>query len=174
LFGGVLLAKQNTVAKVEEIIKPYADELNLEIWDVNFQKEGTQWYLRIFIDKEGGVSIDDCVDLTHAITKPLDEQDPIAQSYMLEVSSPGVERELTRDEHFEKYVGAPVMLRAIRPIDGVRDFNGIMTAYENKQITIKLVDDTQVTFDKKDVSRVKLDDFNMDDFNQSFADEIED
>lgn len=168
------MAKQNTVSIVEQIVKPYADELGLEIWDVCFQKEGTQWYLRIFIDKDGGVSINDCVDLTHAITKPLDEQDPISQSYMLEVSSPGVERELTRDEHFVKYVGSPVMLRAIRPVDGVRDFNGIMISYENKKITIRLIDDTEITFDKKDVSRVKLDDFNMDDFSRQFADEIED
>jgi ribosome maturation factor RimP len=162
------LAKQNTNQRVEEIIKPYADELGLKIWDVRFTKEGTDWYLRIFIDKDGGVSIDDCVDLTRAITKPLDDADPISQSYMLEVSSPGVERELTRDEHFEKYVGSPVMLRAIRPIDGVRDFNGIMTSYQDKKITVKLEDETEVIFDKKDTSYVKLDDFNVEDFNQEF------
>jgi ribosome maturation factor RimP len=160
------MAKQNTNQRVDEIIKPYADELGLEIWDVRFSKEGADWYLRIFIDKEGGVSIDDCVELTRAVTKPLDDADPISQSYMLEISSPGVERELTRDEHFEKYVGSAVMLRSIRPIDGVRDFNGIMTAYEDKKITIKLEDDTKMTFDKKDTSYVKLDDFNFDDFNQ--------
>lgn len=160
------MAKQNTVQRVEEIIKPFADELGLEIWDVRFAKEGTDWYLRIFIDKEGGISIDDCVDLTHAVTNPLDEADPISQSYILEVSSPGVERELTRDEHFKKYVGSAVMLRAIRPVDGVRDFNGIMTAYEDKKITVKLEDEAEITFDKKDISYVKLDDFNIDDFNQ--------
>lgn len=160
------MAKQNTVQRVEEIIRPYADELGLEIWDVRFAKEGADWYLRIFIDKEGGVSIDDCVDLTHAVTKPLDEADPISQSYMLEISSPGVERELTRDEHFKKHVGSAVMVRAIRPVDGVRDFNGIMTAYEDKKITVKLEDETEITLDKKDTSYVKLDDFNMDDFNQ--------
>ena len=80
------MAKPNTVKLVEEIISPYAKELGLEIWDVRFAKEGSEWYLRIFIDKEGGVSIDDCVDLTHAISKPLDEKDPISQSYMLEVA----------------------------------------------------------------------------------------
>lgn len=160
------MAKQNTVQRVEEIIKPFADELGLDIWDVRFTKEGADWYLRVFIDKDGGISIDDCVDLTHAITKPLDEADPISQSYMLEVSSPGVERELTRDEHFEKYVGSPVMLRAIRPIDGVRDFNGIMTAFEDKKITVKLEDETEITLDKKDTSYVKLDDFDINDFKQ--------
>lgn len=166
VVGGVLLAKQNTVLKVEEVIKPFAQELGLDIWDVRFAKEGSEWYLRIFIDKDGGVSIDDCVNLTHAISKPLDEADPIPQSYLLEVSSPGVERELLRDEHFEKYIGSPVMIRAIRPVDGVRDFNGILSGYENKTITITLKDGTQLEFDKKDTSYVKLDDFDMDDFNK--------
>lgn len=160
------MAKQNTVQRVEEIVKPFADELGLELWDVKFVKEGSEWYLRVYIDKEGGISIDDCVDLTHAITKPLDEADPISQSYMLEVSSPGVERELTKDEHFEKYVGTAVMLRTIRAVDGVRDFKGIMTSYADKKITILLQDETEVTFDKKETTYVKLDDFNMDDFNQ--------
>lgn len=158
------MAKQNTVQRVEEIVKPFADELGLQLWDIKFAKEGSDWYLRIFIDKDGGVSIDDCVDLTHAITKPLDEADPISQSYMLEVSSPGVERELTKDEHFEKFVGSPVMLRLIRAVDGVRDFKGVMTSYENKKITVKLIDDSEVTFDKKETTYVKLDDFNMADF----------
>ncbi len=158
------MAKQNTVQRVEEIVKPYAEELGLSIWDVTFKKEGTDWYLRIFIDREGGVSIDDCVDLTHAVSKPLDEADPISQNYMLEISSPGVERELTRDEHFEKYIGAPVMVRTIRPVNGVRDFNGTLIAYENRQLTVKLQDDTEVSFDKKDTSFVKLDDFDIKDF----------
>lgn len=162
-----MLAKQNTVLKVEEIVKPIALELGLELWDVRFAKEGSEWYLRIFIDKDGGVSIDDCVNLTRAVSKPLDEADPISQSYLLEISSPGVERELIRDVHFEKYIGAPVMLRAIRPVNGVRDFNGIMSGYENKVITITLKDGAQLSFDKKDTSYVKLDDFDMDDFNQN-------
>jgi len=160
----IALAKQNTVQRVEEIVKPFAEELGLELWDVTFKKEGSEWYLRIFIDKEGGVSIDDCVDLTHAVSAPLDEADPIKQSYLLEVASPGVERELTKDEHFEKYVGAPVMMRTIRPIDGVRDFSGVMTAYQDKKITLRLQDDTEITVDRKDTSFVKLDDFDMNDF----------
>lgn len=158
------MAKQNTVQRVEEIVTPFAAELGLEIWDVTFKKEGSEWYLRIFIDKEGGVSIDDCVDLTHAVSKPLDEADPISQNYMLEISSPGVERELTRDSHFERYIGAPVMLRTIRPVDGVRDFKGTLTGYEDKKITVKLPDEREVTFEKKDTNYVKLDDFNINDY----------
>ena len=114
----------NTVGAVRAIAEPIAQSLGLSIWDVRFLKEGATWYLRIFIDKPGGVSIDDCVDLTHAINGPLDEADPIEQAYCLEVSSPGVERELTRDEHFAAYLDAPVKVRTIRPVDGVRDFAG--------------------------------------------------
>ncbi len=158
------MAKQNTVQKVEEIVSPYAKELSLEIWDITFKKEGSEWYLRIFIDKKGGVSIDDCVDLTHAVSKPLDEADPIAQNYILEVSSPGVERELKRDEHFKRYIGSPVMLRTIRPIDGVRDFSGTLVSYEEKKITLRLPDEKEMTFDKKETNFVKLDDFDIKDF----------
>ena len=111
------MAGKNTVERIADIIKPFADELGLDIWDVRFVKEGSQWYLRVFIDKDGGVSVDDCVNLTRAVTKPLDEADPIKQSYMLEVSSPGIERELVKDEHFEKFVGSSIILRTIRPIE---------------------------------------------------------
>lgn len=162
------MAKQNTVEKVEEIIKPFADELGLDIWDITFAKEGADWYLRVFIDKDGGVDMNDCVDMSHAISKPLDEADPISQSYLLEVSSPGVERELSRDEHFKKYIGANVMMRTIRAIDGVRDFNGVLVSYENKDITVKLQDDSQIIVSKKETSYVKLDDFDINDFSQDF------
>lgn len=159
-----MAGKGNTVVKVAEIVAPYAEELGLDIWDIRFVKEGTDWYLRIFIDKDGGVSIDDCVDLTHAITKPLDDADPISQSYLLEVSSPGVERELITDSHFEKYIGAAVMMRLIRPIDKVRDFSGILKNYENGLITVELADGEELTVNKKETSYVKLDDFDMNDF----------
>ena len=149
----------NTVGAVRAIAEPIAQSLGLSIWDVRFLKEGATWYLRIFIDKPGGVSIDDCVDLTHAINGPLDEADPIEQAYCLEVSSPGVERELTRDEHFAAYLGAPVKVRTIRPVDGVRDFAGVLEGYDNGQITLRLADGAGLSFGKKEVSWVKLDDF---------------
>ena len=161
-----MAGKGNTVTRVRELVEPYAAELGLDIWDVRFVKEGTDWYLRIFIDKDGGVSIDDCVDLTHAITKPLDESDPISQNYTLEISSPGIERELISEEHFKKYVGSPVMVRLIRPIDKVRDFAGTLRSYEGGEVTIALRDGEELTFNKKEASYVKLDDFDINDFNK--------
>lgn len=151
----------NTVKTVWEIVEPIANELGLRIWDVRFLKEGSSWYLRIFIDKDGGVSIDDCVDLTHAINDPLDEADPIEQAYFLEVSSPGVERELVRDEHFSAYLGEKIKVKMIRPIDGQREFSGILSDYTDGNITIALEDGKGFTFTKKEASWVKLDDFDM-------------
>ena len=149
----------NTVGAVRAIAEPIAQSLGLSIWDVRFLKEGATWYLRIFIDKPGGVSIDDCVDLTHAINGPLDEADPIEQAYCLEISSPGVERELTRDEHFAAYIGAPVKVRTIRPVDGARDFAGTLEDYADGQIILRLESGAGLSFAKKEVSWVKLDDF---------------
>ncbi len=149
----------NTAEIVRQLVLPYAEALGLELWDVRFVKEGTSWFLRVYIDKEGGVSIDDCVDLSHAIDKPLDEADPIEQSYCLEVSSPGLERELTRPEHFEKCLGQSIKVRLIRPVDSIRDFTGTLENYENGNITLRLDDESGFTFTKKEASWVKLNDY---------------
>lgn len=151
----------NTVKTVWDIVEPFATELGLRIWDVRFLKEGANWYLRIFIDKDGGVSIDDCVDLTHAINKPLDEADPIEQAYFLEVSSPGVERDLVRDEHFLSNIGEKIKVKMIRPVEGKREFSGVLESYEGGNITLRAEDESGITFTKKEASWVKLDDFDM-------------
>ena len=149
----------NTVSTVWQLAEPIAAQLGLEIWDVRFEKEGADWFLRIFIDKEGGVSIDDCVDMSHAIDKPLDDADPIEQSYCLEVCSPGVERELKRDEHFQKFIGEAVMVKLIRPLEGKREYNGILASYDNGSFELRLEDGTGLMINKKETSYVKLDDF---------------
>ena len=151
----------NTVKTVWELAQPIAEELGLRLWDVCFLKEGSSWYLRIFIDKDGGVSIDDCVDMTHAINGPLDEADPIEQAYFLEVSSPGLERELVRDEHFLSYIGAQIKVKMIRPVEGKREFSGVLENYDSGSITIRCEDESGFTFTKKEASWVKLDDFDM-------------
>ena len=152
---------KNTVTAVWEIVEPYAKELGLEIWDVRFLKEGASWYLRIFIDKDGGVGIDDCVNLSHAIDKPLDESDPIEQAYYLEVSSPGIERDLVRPEHFEAYIGEKVKVKMIRPVEGKREFSGILESYDEGNITVRTEGDGGITFTKKEASWIKADDFDM-------------
>lgn len=159
-----MAGKGNVVSQVQKLAAPYAQALGLELWDVQYRKEGTERYLRIFIDKAGGVSMDDCVALTRAITDALDEADPIRESYTLEVSSPGIERELVQDAHFEKYIGADVMLRTIRAVNGTRDFCGRLQNYENGVITVQLEDGSELTVQKKETAYVKLDDFDINDF----------
>ncbi len=149
----------NVTQIVREIAEPLAEELGLRIWDVRFVKEGAEHYLRIFIDKDEGISIDDCVDMTHAIDKPLDDADPISVAYTLEVSSPGAERSLTRDDHFEQFIGARIMVKLIRPLDGQREWKGTLEGYDNGDVTIATDDGRSFVFNKKEASYVKLDDF---------------
>lgn len=149
----------STVKTVWEIAEPIAQSLGLEIWDIRFEKEGADWFLRIFIDKADGVSIDDCVEMSHAIDKPLDEADPIEQSYCLEVSSPGLERDLKRDAHFEKSIGDKIMVKLIRPVDGQREFKGTLESYDNGIFELLTQEGTKLMINKKEASYVKLDDF---------------
>ena len=152
---------RSTVSIVEELAKPIAESLGLRIWDVRYQKEGSRWFLRIFIDKDGGVDINDCERMSRAIDGPLDEADPIDGEYILEVSSPGIERELVRPEHFEEFIGADVLVKMIRPIEGIgKEFKGVLTAYEDGMVTITdHSGEHTVTINKKDAAYIKLDDF---------------
>ena len=152
---------KNTVTVVEELARPIADELGLRIWDVRYLKEGSQWFLRVFIDKDGGVDINDCERMSRALDDPLDEADPIAGEYILEVSSPGVERELVRPEHYEQFIGADIMVKMIRPLEGVgKEFKGVLTAYEDGGVTVTdHSGENTVTINKKDAAYIKLDDF---------------
>ncbi len=151
---------QNTISVVWKIAEPIAANLGLDIWDIRFVKEGSMWYLRIFIDKPEGISIEDCENMSRAIDAPLDEADPINVSYCLEVCSPGIERELTRDEHFKKFIGSSVIVKFIRPIEsGKREIKGILSEYSNSNIKIILNDGSDICFNKKDTVFIKVDDF---------------
>lgn len=149
----------NTVSTVWELAEPIAKQLGYELWDVRFEKEGADWFLRIFIDKEDGISINDCVDMTHALDEPLDEADPIDQSYCLEVCSPGLERPLKRDSHFEKSVGKPIQVKLIRPLNGERELKGTLTGCDGGSFELTLDDGAKLIINKKETSYVKLDDF---------------
>ncbi len=114
--------------RVRTIIQPTADELGYFLWDVEYVKEGADFILRVTIDNDDGITIDDCERMTRAIDPLLDEHDPIEDSYLLEVSSPGIERELTRDEHFALCEGEKVEVRLYAPVDGSRVWVGILGA----------------------------------------------
>ncbi|MCI8650625.1 MAG: ribosome maturation factor RimP [Anaerotruncus sp.] len=151
--------KPNTAAVCTALAQPVAQELGLYLWDVVFEKEGAGWYLRYFVDKDtdGGVTIDECETFSRRMSDILDAADPIDQSYCLEVGSPGVERKLTKDWHFKKYMGEPVVVRLIRPVEGVREFVGELAEYhEDGSISINLDEETQMTFTLGETAYVKL------------------
>ena len=148
-----------TVAAVAGLAEQIAESLSLRIWDITFAKEGATFYLRIFIDKDGRVTIEDCENFSRAIDGPLDELDPIEQGYCLEVCSPGIERSLTKPAHFNACLGQRVKLRMIRPVDGERDFSGVLEDYDGSNITVRLDSGEGFTFTKKETGFIKLDDF---------------
>lgn len=130
----------NTVSAVFEIAKPIADSLGLTIWDITYDKEGALRYLRVLIEKpEGYIDMDDCEAMTRPLSAALDERDPIDEQYMLEVGSPGLGRELKRQEHFERFLECPLRIRYIREKDGVKEFIAVLTAYnkESSSITVE-------------------------------------
>lgn len=149
----------NVVSAVWELAQPLAEELGLILWDVKFLKEGTNWYLRVIIDKEDGVSIDDCVAMNDALDAPLDEIDVIEQSYNLQISSPGIERELVRDFHFTSYLGADVVVKFRVAVDGVKVHKCVLKDYNDGNITFTFPDGSERTFEKKEMSGIHLDDF---------------
>ena len=144
----------NTASRVFDLIKPCVEEKGVILWDVRFLKEGATWYLRVIIDSEEGIGIENCVDVHHAIDPILDEADPVSQAYTLEVCSPGWERELTRPEHFQKMMGKNVKVKTVRPIDGQREFEGSLAGYD-QGVTIEK-DGNNMTFTKESISSVKL------------------
>ncbi len=149
---------KSIVQQVEELIAPVIDELGLELVDVEYVKEGAQWYLRIFIDKESGVDIDDCADVSRAAGEVLDQKDPITQAYTLEVSSPGLERPLKKDQDFERFQGRLARIITKEAFQGYKEFTGylvglvddeIVLEYEKEQIRIPrdLVEKANLTFE---------------------------
>lgn len=129
--------KQNTVQTAEKLAQPVLLQLGLRLWDVRFEKEGGAWFLRYFIDKDGGVNINDCEQFSRIIDPILDAADPIDGSYSLEVSSPGVERELVKPWHFEENLGRQVTVRLIRARDGLREIAGTLISYQDGTAVIR-------------------------------------
>lgn len=129
----------NTVSAVYDIAKPIADSLGLTIWDVTYDKEGAMRYLRVLIEKpDGAVDMDDCENMTRPLSKALDEYDPIDEQYMLEVGSPGLGRELRKEEHFLEYIDCPLRIRYIREKDDVKEFIAVLTAYNKEKGSISV------------------------------------
>lgn len=127
-----------TEQRIYDAVKPIADSLGFQIWDVRFEKEGACWYLRIFIDHENGINIEDCEKMTEPVNCYLDEHDPISQNYILEVGSAGLEREFNRTWHFEQGVGMEVRARGIRPINGEREWIGTLVSCDDSTLRLQM------------------------------------
>lgn len=135
------MEKNNTVARIRKLAQPLCDELGLFLWDVRFEKEGSSRYLRVFIDKDGGVDMNDCENFTRPFNKILDEEDPIPESYVLEVGSPGLGRELRRPEHFEACINDLIRIKLFTPRDGQKEFIAGLDSFDKEKIYCHLVDD---------------------------------
>lgn len=131
-----MASNKNTAARVKQVLEPTINELGYRIWDVEYVKEASEWYLRFTIDNDEGINIEDCEKVHRTIDPMLDELDPIEGAYHLEVSSPGIEREIRTDEHFVACLGEKVEVRLFAPFEGKKSFVGILTAYEDGIITI--------------------------------------
>lgn len=129
---------------------------NYELYDVEFVKEGGNWYLRIFIEKDGGITIDDCELVSRALSDLLDVHDYISEAYMLEVSSPGLGRQLRRDKHFEKSIGEEVEVKLFKPINKKKEYIGLLMSYDQNTITIELEDQSNMEIPRNQISTVRL------------------
>lgn len=147
----------NAAERVYSLIEETVKQQGVTLWDVRFLKEGANWYLRVFIDSEKGIGIDDCTNVSHAIDSIIDEADPIDKSYYLEVCSPGIERELTRNWHLEWAKGKKVKLRLYKALDGKKEFEGILSDVSDT-LTLTLENET-ISFSKESVSKAYLSDF---------------
>jgi len=141
----------------EEMIQPILDEMGFELYDVEYVKEGSDYYLRAYIDKEGGITIDDCVAVSRRMNELLDAQPSIGgdEGYIFEVSSPGLGRVLKKDKHFEKAIGQDVDVKTYKPINGAKEFTGELTAFDKDTITVSFDDGVEV-FNRSDIAQVRL------------------
>ena len=140
---------------VTSFAKPSVEEKGCTLWDVEYVREGSERFLRVYIDKEGGVCIDDCEAVARAIDPILDEKDPIAESYHFEVCSAGIERALKRPSDFEQFMGSPILIKLYRPRNGLKEIPGILRGYEEGRITVEAGKET-IVFEKSEVALCRL------------------
>lgn len=150
------MSKRRIEEIVEEFAQPITDALNYELVDVEFIKEAGNWYLRIYIDKDGGITIDDCQAVSERISEILDEKDPIPDSYILEVSSPGLTRPLKKEKDFKRYIDNKVEINLFRELDGSKKFEGILKGIDEDRNVKLQVNDNLILIKKSLISLAKL------------------
>ena len=148
--------KEMYEARTEELITPILDRRNFELVDVEYVKEAGTWYLRAYIDKEGGIAVDDCEVISRKLGEWLDKEDFIDESYILEVSSPGLGRPLKKEKDFIRSMGKDVDVRLYRQIDKQKEFTGALSAYDENTVTLTMEDGSQMVFEKPDIALIRL------------------
>ncbi|MDO4977467.1 MAG: ribosome maturation factor RimP [Eubacteriales bacterium] len=149
------MKRTEIVARVEELVNPIIDENHFELVDVEYVKEGANWYLRVYADKEGGININDCVLISRALEEKLDEEDFIADAYILEVSSPGLGRPLKKEKDFKRSIGEAVELKLYKAEDKQKEFEGILVAYTDDTVTLE-IDEAEKVFERKNIAMIRL------------------
>ncbi|WP_294129420.1 ribosome maturation factor RimP [uncultured Clostridium sp.] len=142
------------VTQIYEMVKPIADELNYEIYHVEYVKENGEYYLRIYIEKEGGITLSDCEALSRRVSDLMDEKDPIPEAYFLEVSSPGLNRTLFTEAHYKRFVGREVMVKLAKAIDGKKSVKGILKEVNEENIIIEA--DTLISIPKEKIKSANI------------------
>lgn len=151
------MSKRETYeTRTEELITPILDRMNFELVDVEYVKEGGTWYLRAYIDKEGGITVNDCEAVAREMNEILDREDFVEDSYVFEVSSPGLGRPLKKEKDYIRSMGREVEIRTYRAINREKEFYGILSAYDENTVTIKTEDGTEMTFEKSDIALIRL------------------
>lgn len=149
------MKKQEIEEKCTELVMPIIEAGNYDLWDVEYVKEGADYYLRVYADKEGGIGIDDCVDISRKLEQKLDEEDFIKEAYILEVSSPGLTRVLKKDKEFEKSIGRLVDIKLYKALNGQKELQGTLKSFDDKSLTFN-ISDKDVAIDRNDISVIRL------------------
>ena len=150
------MSRRETIeTRTEALLEPIVSAAGMKIYDVEYVKEGADWYLRAYIDKEDGVTIDDCEVVSRALSDKLDEEDFIEEAYILEVSSPGLGRTLKKDKHLAASIGEEVEIKTYKPIDKQKEFSGILKGFDAESITIEQEEKEQ-KFARADVALIRL------------------
>ena len=148
------MKKTEIVARTEELVLPIIRENDFELVDVEYVKEGANWYLRVYADKKGGISIDDCVLISRALEKKLDEEDFISDAYILEVSSPGLGRPLKKEKDFKRSLGEKVECKLLKAVNKQKEFEGILKDYSKDDVRIE-TGEREYTFSRKDIAVIR-------------------
>lgn len=148
--------KKSIELTIEELVSPIVDDKGFEIVDIEYVKEAGEYYLRIFLDKEGGISLNDCESVSRELSEILDVKDPIKDNYFLEVSSPGLDRPLKKDKDFLRYKGRDIEIKLYKPLNGSKQFEGQLVGLDEDKNIVVVIDNNEVEFNKKDVALVRL------------------